>query len=165
MSRKEAKAMSPQDRVRYYLGLPAGYQINPSLVEKHYSELSAIPYHELSPLQYEVREDLWALRRGLTRTGEHPDHGDRFSDLYDDRSYDRMADLLAGKEYHHMTGSGGRQGYQMTGLGGRPMRFSSRQLAADYLRQEGVRKPGEGPRQAARREAARRRMIEDNGGE
>ena len=153
MSRKEARAMSPQDRVRYYLGLPAGYQINPSLVEKHLSELLAIPYHDMSPLQYEVSADLGALSKGLMRTGEHPDYGDLFSDMYGDLSSDMMADSLAGKGYH------------MTGSGGRPRRFSSRQLAADYLRQEGVRKPEEGPRQAARREAARRRMIEGNGGE
>lgn len=164
--------MSPADRIRYYLGLPQGYPMNPGLIEKAIAKLHA--REDRTPFEAQVMFDVHSVssaRRQDERSYEPDvagvaeysrsrgkesllrqaaDEEERYSPMWN-------AQYAMSRLYGDMPSEFNPDLTQTTRSG--PEVFPTQQAAEAHIRRSGFRDPGETVEQArarARQKAAKR---------
>lgn len=162
--------MSAADRIRYYLGLPQGYPMNPVLIEKASVRLigEQNARGRLTPFEGQVMDDVFSAaeaRRQDERSYErHPEVAERFRA----RAKKSLLEMAADEEGRYSPMWNAQ--YALSRLYGElpseyggdrygPDVFPSQEAAEAHLQRSGFRDPGETVSQArakARQDAAKR---------
>jgi type II secretory pathway component PulJ len=156
--------MTPADRIRYYLGLPQGYPMNPVLIEKAIAKLHA--REDRTPFEAQVMFDVhsaWAAQSQDERSYE-PDVAE-VAEYRRSRGKESLLRMAADEEeryspmwnaqyamsrlYGDMPSSPVALGLGHTRSG--PEVFPTQQAAAAHLQRSGFRDPGESLQQARQR--------------
>ena len=159
--------MSPADRIRYYLGLPQGYPMNPGLIEKATAKLHA--REDRTPFEAQVmfdvhsagaaqRQDERSYEPGVAEVAEYrrsrgkesllrmaADEEERYSPMWN-------AQYALQRLYGELPS-------EFNTIRSGPEVFPSQEAAAAHMRRSGFRDPGETVEQArarARQDAAKR---------